>query len=81
MDIGERLQALLDSPDALALDDMKLPLPRLHCVPHLFSPVLSQPGLQPAAAALLTSQAEQMPLFGSDSWIAAPMSVRPPALN
>ena len=81
LDIGERLQALLDDPATLAQDDMKLPLPRLHGAPHLFSPVLAQPGLKPEAAALLTSQAEQMPLFGDDNWIAAPMSVRPPALN
>ena len=81
LDIGERLQALLDDPLALARDEMMLPLPRLHCAPHLFSPVLAQPGLKPEAAALLTSQAEQMPLFGDDGWIAAPMTVRPPALN
>ena len=86
LDISERLQALLVNPAALAQDDLKLPLPRLHCAPHLFSPhlfspILAQPGLKPEAAALLPSQAEQMPLFGGDSWIAAPMAVRPPALN
>ena len=81
LDVAAQVQALLDDPAALARDDLKLPLPRLHGAPHLFDPVLVERGLRPTAAAALPGVAEQMPLFGGDAWIDnAAVKVRPPAL-
>jgi len=78
LDLVPRIQALLDTPGALERDDLFLPLPRLHGLPHLFAPLLADSAL-PAGAAQPDAQA-QLGLF--DSWTPnAAVQIRPPALN
>ncbi len=79
LDIGRQLQELLAAPDVLAQESMLLPLPRLHCTPHLFAPVLLDQALRPGAAPGPTG--ETLPLFGDDAFIDVPVRISPPPLN
>ena len=82
LDVAAQVQALLDDSAALVQESLTLPLPRLHCAPHLFAPLLVQRALRPAAAVALPALDEQMPLFGAESWIDnAAITIKPPALN
>lgn len=79
-DIGAQVQALLDDPARLAQDDLKLPLPRLHGLPHLYSPLLAERALRPAAVPPGTDV--QIGLFDEAAWVSnTAVSIRPPALN
>lgn len=81
-DIGSQVQALLDDPAKLALDDLKLPLPRLHGPPHLFSPLLAELALRPAAVSPQAGPWAQIGLFEASAWMPNPaVTIRPPALN
>ncbi|MDP3082740.1 MAG: hypothetical protein Q8N44_03470, partial [Rubrivivax sp.] len=79
-DIGAQVQALLDDPARLALDELKLPLPRLHGLPHLYSPLLAERALRPAAVPAGTDV--QIGLFDEAAWVPnTAVTIRPPALN
>jgi hypothetical protein len=79
-DMGAQLQALLDDPARLARDELKLPLPRLHGLPHLFSPLLAEQALR--TAALPAGTHAQLGLFDEGAWVPnAAVTIRPPALN
>jgi hypothetical protein len=79
-DIGAQVQALLDDPARLARDELKLPLPRLHGLPHLFSPLLAEQALR--TAALPAGTDAQLGLFDQRAWVPnTAVTIRPPALN
>lgn len=80
VDLVPRVQALLDDPGRLNRDDLFLPLPRLHGLPHLFSPLLVDKALPTGAAQPVVTQ--QLGLFDAATWTPnASVQIRPPALN
>lgn len=82
LDVLPRIQAILDDPARLAQDELTLPLPRLHGLPHLFSPLLLEKGLAGSAANAVPPQGEQFTLFDSAAWTDnTAVAIRPPALN
>jgi len=81
LDLVPRVQALIENHAELHRDALTLPLPRLHGLPHLFSPLLAEQAL-PAGAAQPVSAGEQLGLFDAGDWTAsAAVQIRPPALN
>jgi len=80
LDLVPRVQTLIENHAELQRDALALPLPRLHGLPHLFSPLLVEKALpsgtpQPPAG-------EQLGLFDAGTWTDnAAVQVRPPALN
>lgn len=81
LDLVPRVQALIENHAELHRDALALPLPRLHGLPHLFSPLLAEQAL-PAGAAQPAHPGEQLGLFDGGSWTAnAAVQIRPPALN
>jgi hypothetical protein len=81
LDLVPRVQALIENHAELHRDALALPLPRLHGLPHLFTPLLAEQAL-PAGAAHPGHAGEQLGLFDAGSWTAnAAVQIRPPALN
>jgi hypothetical protein len=80
VDIGAQVQALLDAPALLARDELQPPLPRLHGLPHLYSPLLVERALRPAAVP--AGADAQIGLFDDAQWMPnTAVTIRPPALN
>jgi hypothetical protein len=81
LDLVPRVQALIENYAELHRDALTLPLPRLHGLPHLFTPLLAEQAL-PAGAAQPAHAGEQLGLFDGGAWTAnAAVQIRPPALN
>ena len=80
LDLMPRIEALLNDPAKLARDDLFLPLPRLHGLPHLFAPLLLERALPQGAAQ--PAAGEQLGLFDAATWTPnTAVKISPPALN
>jgi len=80
LDLMPRIEALLNDPAKLAQDDLFLPLPRLHGLPHLFAPLLLERALPQGA--VQPARGEQLGLIDAAAWTAnAAVRISPPALN
>lgn len=80
LDLVPRVQTLIENHAELRRDALALPLPRLHGLPHLFSPLLAEKALPSGAAQ--PPVGEQLGLFDAGAWTDnAAVQVRPPALN
>ena len=80
LDLVPRVQALIENHAELHRDALELPLPRLHGLPHLFTPLLAEKALPSGAAQPASSV--QLGLFDAADWTPnAAVQIRPPALN
>ncbi len=80
LDLVPRVQALIENHAELHRDALELPLPRLHGLPHLFTPLLAEKALPSGAAQ--PNPRGQLGLFDAAEWTPnAAVQIRPPALN
>lgn len=80
LDLMPRIEALLNDPAKLACDELFLPLPRLHGLPHLFAPLLLERALPRGATQ--PAPGEQLGLFEAAAWTPnSAVRISPPALN
>ncbi|MCA3242279.1 MAG: hypothetical protein ING89_13365 [Rubrivivax sp.] len=80
LDLVPRVQALIENHAELHRDALELPLPRLHGLPHLFTPLLAEKALPSGAAQ--PAPKGQLGLFDAAEWTPnAAVQIRPPALN